>query len=272
MDRFGLKKTAVAYMGLGVHLGSVVSQNGLGHVLTNEKNFSDDPSDSDRGPDIEGVRAYPSNARHSFHTDGCDIVGHLCVASVPEGDGSHIVSAHDVYNALEREQPDVFRTLMQQIWYFDRNCQTTPDNQDDWIKGCALYLERMTLSNLEGTLVRAPRVYLKFDPAHVLRGNSDAEIPSPSPEQETAIKVLEATCARLATYVPLDLGDLQFLANSHVLHARGAPGYGTMRLWLATPESRGGWRLPFADSDEKRRGGVQVGEQEPCVPIADGDN
>lgn len=37
-----------------------------------------------------------------------------------------------------------------------------------------------------------------------------------------------------------------------------------MRLWVATPEAKGreggggGWRLPFWDSKEERRGGVQV--------------
>lgn len=39
-----------------------------------------------------------------------------------------------------------------------------------------------------------------------------------------------------------------------------------MRLWLATPHSEGGWRLPFVDSDEKKRGGVQVNDQAPHCP------
>ena len=31
-----------------------------------------------------------------------------------------------------------------------------------------------------------------------------------------------------------------------------------MRLWLAVPEGEGGWRLPFADCAERKRGGIQV--------------
>ena len=31
-----------------------------------------------------------------------------------------------------------------------------------------------------------------------------------------------------------------------------------MRLWLSTPEGEGGWKLPFGDSGERRRGGIQV--------------
>ena len=40
-----------------------------------------------------------------------------------------------------------------------------------------------------------------------------------------------------------------------------------MRLWLATPESEGGWKLPFHDSTEKKRGGIQVNDQPPVCPL-----
>lgn len=61
-------------------------------------------------------------------------------------------------------------------------------------------------------------------------------------------------------------GDIQFLTNSHVLHARTAyedfpppyPRRHLLRLWVATPEGEGGWKLPFWDSKRERRGGVQV--------------
>jgi hypothetical protein len=71
----------------------------------------------------------------------------------------------------------------------------------------------------------------------------------------------------------LDIGDIQFLSNAHILHARTAytdhpaplPRRHLMRLWLATPENEGGWKLPFWDSNEKKRGGIQVDDQ---VPVA----
>lgn len=70
----------------------------------------------------------------------------------------------------------------------------------------------------------------------------------------------------------LEVGDIQFLSNAHILHARTAykdhpppaPRRHLMRLWLSTPTAEGGWRLPFADREEKRRGGIQVDE----VPAA----
>lgn len=40
-----------------------------------------------------------------------------------------------------------------------------------------------------------------------------------------------------------------------------------MRLWLATPEGDGGWRLPFGDGGEERRGGIQVDGVEAVAPL-----
>lgn len=81
----------------------------------------------------------------------------------------------------------------------------------------------------------------------------------------------------------LDPGDVQLLANTHVFHARTAykdypPGSvdeqgrprvrrHLMRLWLAVPEGEGGWKTPFHDSNEKKRGGIQVNDQAPYAPI-----
>ena len=90
------------------------------------------------------------------------------------------------------------------------------------------------------------------------------------------MEVLEQTCQRLALHMILEVGDIQFLSNEHVLHARTAykdhpppaPRRHLMRLWLATPEDEGGWRLPFHDSNEKKRGGIQVDD---VAPVADLD-
>lgn len=73
----------------------------------------------------------------------------------------------------------------------------------------------------------------------------------------------------------LAIGDIQFLSNNHILHARTAykdyappaPRRHLMRLWLSTPEEEGGWKLPFHDSHEKKRGGIQVNDNPPVCPL-----
>lgn len=118
----------------------------------------------------------------------------------------------------------------------------------------------------------------RWDPYYVrsLSRFSEAGIVPPlSAAQVEALEVLEATCNRLSLHMILEVGDIQFLSNSHVLHARTAytdhapptPRRHLMRLWLATPEHEGGWKLPFWDSNEKKRGGIQVDDQAPVAPL-----
>ena len=54
---WGNHKAAVAYMGLGSHLGYFVSQNGKGHVLGHVKDIGEDPTQIDK------VRIYRTNVR-----------------------------------------------------------------------------------------------------------------------------------------------------------------------------------------------------------------
>lgn len=261
VQQWGNHKSAVAYMGLGTYLGYFVSQNGRGHVLGHVKDVGDDATQIDK------VRIYRTNARQYFHTDDSDIVGLLCVARSLEGGESDIVSGHHVWNTLQRENPDVAETLTKPIWYFDRKGETSA-GQEDWIRTSIFYIE----PGPNG------RVYNKWDPYFIrsLTRFSDAGlIPPLSEEQEKAARVLEETCHRLRLHMILDVGDIQFLSNEHVFHARTAykdnapplPRRHLMRLWLATPESEGGWALPFEDSDHKKRGGIQVDDKPPHAPL-----
>jgi len=40
-----------------------------------------------------------------------------------------------------------------------------------------------------------------------------------------------------------------------------------MRLWLSAPEEEGGWSLPFPDSKERKRGGIQVDDTAPVARL-----
>ncbi|ORY12699.1 taurine catabolism dioxygenase TauD [Clohesyomyces aquaticus] len=260
VEEWGLKKSAVAYMGLGTHLGYFVSQNSRGHVLGHVKDLGEDSSQIDK------VRIYRTNARQYFHADDSDIVGLLCVAKALEGGESDIVSSHAVWNELQRENPEVAQELTRPEWYFDRKGETSR-GEDEWIRTSVFYLE--TGEN--------GRVYSKWDPYYIrslTRFSSIGLIPPLSPAQLHAAEVLEQTCVKLALHMVLDIGDIQFLSNCHVLHARTAykdypapaPRRHLMRLWLSTPEDEGGWKLPFEDSKEKKRGGIQVDDTPPVAP------
>ncbi|MCJ1233195.1 hypothetical protein MMC14_001150 [Varicellaria rhodocarpa] len=261
VDKWGNNKSAVAYMGLGTHLGYFVSQNGRGHMLGHVKDLGEDSTQIDK------VRIYRTNARQFFHADDSDLVGLLCIAQALEGGESDIVSSHQVYNVLRKERPDVLKTLIEPIWYFDRKGEVSR-GEEPYVRASVFYLEKG----------HNGRVFSKWDPYFIrslTRFSDRGLIPPLSPAQLEAAQVLEETCKRLALHMVLEVGDIQFLSNVHILHARTeykdhappAPRRHLMRLWLATPESEGGWKLPFHDSEEKKRGGIQVDYQPPVAHL-----
>ncbi|OQO12457.1 hypothetical protein B0A48_03099 [Cryoendolithus antarcticus] len=257
VTEWGNHKSAVAYMGIGCYLGYFVSQNGYGHVLGHVKDVGADASQIDK------VRIYRTSARQFFHADDSDIVGLLCVARSLEGGESDIASVHNVWNTIQREHPDVAETLTQPIWYFDRKGEVSV-GQEPYTRQPIFYIENGG----------EERVYCKYDPYFVksLKRFSDVGvIPPLSEAQEKAIKVLEDTCVRLSLHMILEVGDIQFLSNLSVLHARTAykdhapplPRRHLMRLWLAVPETEGGWKLATPDSKHQKRGGIQVNDTPP---------
>ncbi|KAI8188122.1 Taurine hydroxylase-like protein SAT17 [Colletotrichum sp. SAR 10_75] len=260
-QEWGPHKTAVGYMGLGTYLGYFVSQNGRGHVLGHVKDVGDDPTQIDR------VRIYRTTARQFFHADDGDLVGLLCVHRAAEGGESDLVSIHAVWNELQRAHPDVAELLTKPVWYFDRKGEVS-EGQEQWTRQPVFYIENGGQQ----------RVYCKWDPYYVrslTRFSDKGIIPPLSPEQLHALKTLEDTCQKLALHMILEVGDIQFLSNAHLLHARTeykdfpppAPRRHLLRLWLSTPETEGGWALPFPDSKEKKRGGIQVNNQPPTAPL-----
>lgn len=246
-------------MGLGSYIGYPVSQNGRGHILGRVKDLGEDSRA------IEKVRVYRTNARQFFHAD---VVGLLCVARAAEGGESDIASSHLAWNILQSERPDVAELLTQPVWYFDLKGEISV-GEEPWIRTAVFFLEPSGQR----------RVYSKWEPYFVrsLSRFSDAGlIPPLSPQQEEAAQVLKDVCNRVKLHMVLEVGDIQFLSNEHVFHARtayrdhgpesGMPRRHLMRLWLSTPEE-GGWVLPCRDSKERKRGGIQVDDTPPVANL-----
>ncbi|KII88296.1 hypothetical protein PLICRDRAFT_41457 [Plicaturopsis crispa FD-325 SS-3] len=258
VHRWSVEHSAIAYMGIGSYLGHFVSQNGKGHILGHVKDLGNDPTQIDK------VRIYSTNARQFFHADDSDFVGLLCLHRAKEGGESDIVSSYHVWNVLQKERPDVAETLVTPNWYWDRKGEVS-DGDAEYYK-CAVYYY------YEGKLIS------KWDPYFVksLKRFSDiGEIPPLSEKQLDALQVLEDISNREALHMILEVGDIQLLNNNTNFHARTAyidhpppaPRRQLMRLWLSTPVSEGGWKLPFPDSHKKRRGGIQVNQNPHTSPL-----
>ena len=275
VNEWGSHKSAVAYLGLGTYFGYFTSQNKHGHILGHVQNLSEDVTKSDAP-----IRVYRTNARQFFHTDGTDLVGLLCMAKAQSGGESDIASQHAVFNALQREHPEAIKTFVKPNWWFDRKGEMS-DGDEPYYRSAVWMMENDPNSSTR-------RVMARFDPMNVntlkrFNTGPNAKIPPLSEDQLHAMKCLEETCGRLALHMVLDPGDIQLLANTHVFHARTAytdwPAGSVdelgnprkqrqlMRLWLATPETEDGWKVPFKDSNQKKRGGVQVDNTPPYCPL-----
>lgn len=116
IERWDRETIAVAYLGLGSHLGDKMAQNGHGHVLGHVK---------DIGGDYETGRGYNSNAGLRFHADGCDYVGLLCLKISKSGGESRVASSVTVYNKLLESRPDLVE-ILRQDFYRSHNGEMSP--------------------------------------------------------------------------------------------------------------------------------------------------
>ena len=76
-----------AERGIGRHLGNPVSQNTRGHLLGHVRDVGLVAATNFR------ARASQSTERQLFHTDGCDVVGLMCLATAKSGGMSSLVSS-----------------------------------------------------------------------------------------------------------------------------------------------------------------------------------
>lgn len=98
-------KIRAAFWGIGLYLGSPISQNSYGDMLGEV---------FDEGVKMGGkVRGYRTNQHLMFHTDRCDIIGLLCQRQAKAGGLSSIVSSTRIYNEIARTHPSYLGPLFQ---------------------------------------------------------------------------------------------------------------------------------------------------------------
>jgi len=223
VERYGREDAERAYWGIGLHLGTPWPQNAKGHLLgdvTDQGKAADDPTS--RGNEIGGI-AFP------YHSDGSDLVGLLCLQTGVEGGTSTVANAVAIHNELVRTDPDLAAALYEPLAY-DLRGEQVPGKK-------AWYLQPVFTRAGDRLFVRYIRPYIRAAARH-------HDAPRPSEAQVAAMDRVDAMCADPEFHVFMDLepGDVQFVNNYHVLHARTAyrddRASGRVRhlkrLWLET--------------------------------------
>lgn len=232
VDRWSREDTAIAYWGIGTHIGEAVTQNANGHVLGHVK---------DVGVDVNDVnnRGHRSRAELSFHNDiGGEIVTLLCLRPARSGGLSSIASGAAIYNEMMKRRPDLLAELTRPM-YFDRRGEVP--------EGCKPYYALPVFSRHQGRLI------VCFVRRFVESAQRFPELPRLSRSQMEALDMVSELAARpeFRLDITFDPGDIQFVNNLTTMHSRtGYEDYPEperkrhlLRLWLAVP---GGWPLPEA--------------------------
>jgi hypothetical protein len=200
-DRYDKARASTIYWGVGMHLGRPWPQNAKGHLLgdvTDQGRAPDDPNG--RGNEI-GAVAFP------FHSDGSDLVGLFCLNSGASGGASLVANAVQIHNELARTEPELCQALYDQFAYDFRGEQAPG--------GKPWYFMPVFARRGDRLFVRYIRPYIEAARRH-------EGAPRPSEVAREAMNRVDAMCADPQYHLSMTMqpGDMQFVNNYHVLHAR----------------------------------------------------
>jgi hypothetical protein len=222
-----IAESATMYWGVGTYFGSARSQNAKGHLLGH---IYDLGGSSATDPN---VRSYATSERQSFHIDRCDVVALLCLRRAKSGGLSAIVSSMALHNVMAERRPDLLERLYQPF---------PVDRRGEVPAGKAPFYEAPVFNPHAGT------TSVLYSRLHIGSAQRFPEARRLTQEDVEALDMLAELAGdpelRLdMTFMP---GDVQFLHNHTILHAR--TGYEDwpeperkrhlLRLWLAPPSAR----------------------------------
>ena len=218
------------YWGMGLHLGTAVSQSNRGDMLGDVRDFGVDTF-------AKKGRGYMSKQHLEFHADTCDVVCLMVLRVAKSGGLSRFCSSIAIHDEIARTRADLLDVLYQPYGMSWKG-QELP-GEPGW------YLQPM-YSKEQGLLSS------RFIPQHVIGYSVDAalfpELPPLSLRQREAIEVVQALANDPTFYgeMMFEPGDMQFMNNHVMYHSRTEfEDHGDadkkrhlIRLWLSVPNSR----------------------------------
>ena len=107
IERYTDEEAAIIHYGLGLHMGTPVSQNLNGDMLGDVRNIG--------ALDTKQVRVYETNEYLPYHADLSDVVGLLCLRKAKAGGMSSLSSAMTLYNEILEKHPEYLGLLHRQF-------------------------------------------------------------------------------------------------------------------------------------------------------------
>ncbi|MHC4992380.1 MAG: TauD/TfdA family dioxygenase [Planctomycetota bacterium] len=234
------EEAGLMFFAIGVAMGRPIRQNAqghlLGHIQDTGRDITKDPS----------VRGYQTRIALPFHTDtSTDLLGLLCYRRARSGGKSSLAPLLTIYNHVLEEAPELVDTLYERFHYDCRE-EEHPD-------GCPFY-SRAAASVCSGKLS------LRHNSGYAKTAQRHESCPRLTKAQVRVMDLIDRLSfdERIRFDVQLEEGDMLFLNNYQVMHARtefedfAEPERKRhlMRLWLHLHRGR-----PLAP-DFDNRGGI----------------
>lgn len=200
VERWGEEISTLAYLGLGLHMGTLASQNAAGDLLGHVRDTGADPNDPT-------VRLYRTNAAQGFHTDGADVIGLLCLQTAKAGGESRIVSSITVFNEILKARPDL-APLLFEPWHFDRQGEQAEGEDPTFA---------IPLCYWDGSHLRT--FYIGW---YIREAQQHSQVPRLTEQQQELLDLVDVTADRCALDMEFLPGDIQLLKNASILHGRAA--------------------------------------------------
>ena len=258
VDRWTKRQAAIAFLGIGVHLGNLRMQNAAGHLLGHVRDLG-------RSSQDPNTRIYQTRERQTFHTDSCDVVGLLCLQTARSGGLSSLVSSTTIFNEMRRRRPDLLEVLLEPI-ETDRRGEVPPGGKPYF---------SIPVFNAHDGLVSA--IYQR---QYIESARRFAGVPPLTSAQIEALDLLDhlANDPALNLMMELEPGDIQLVNNHTLFHDRTAfedhpepeRKRHLLRLWIAPPDARslpGVFAERFSSTTPGHRGGVTVEGSMPTIPF-----
>ena len=224
VERYRDEDVGLIFWGMGRYLGAPLYQNPkgdlLGHVFHDTTRKYGDPD----------VRGYISNVYLPYHTDGCDLVGLLCLRRAPVGGLSSLVSSVTVYNEILAHHPEYLEMLYDGFYYIRR---------EEVYTGTGVSEEPVPVFGAKDGVVSCRYLRRQIDAGAARRGVPLTEM------ERAALDYVDELTSRPDIRLDMDFepGDIQLCNNYTILHSRTEFVDGPepnqkrhlLRLWLKFP-------------------------------------
>jgi hypothetical protein len=225
-DRFSKDELRLIYWGIGLHVGTAVSQS-------KRNDYLGDVRDLGTGLGGPKFRGYTSNGELTYHVDAADITGLFCLRPAKAGGVSRIVSSVAIHNEIFRSRPDLLEVLYQPYHW---------SMQGNELPGAPGFYTQTIFDVADGFFA------CRYTRTHIRSAEINPELPNLTPAQSEALDLIDEICARPEFHVTMmfEPGDIQFLNNHLTMHTRTAfedfsdddQKRHLLRLWLSLPNGR----------------------------------